>query len=132
MHLEEKYEMIDYFRRELLAACLTPKTCNELCKIMNVTASKAHFHLNVLCKLNNLKKIEFKVGTSPRVMFETITLDYKRKEVVMKKKNHVATAGHFVHRIEDYADKHIKTSQQTRKDAKSRRTHVGISNVYNG
>ena len=125
------HELLDNFRDKILEICTEPKTCAQVVKLINSTRPKVYAHLEVLTQLKNLTKIITPHGTRHRLQFKTINADYFRGEYSNQRIIAEPTpVGHFIHRIENYADKHIKTSQQNRKDAKSGRVNIGISTVY--
>ena len=104
------HELLDEFRHQILEICKTPKTCAQVAKLINSTRPKVYAHLEVLTSLKNLTKIITPHGTRHRLQFQTISTDYYRGEYLSQRVRSVPPpVGHFIHRIENYADKHIKT-----------------------
>ena len=132
MQRELKHEQLDQLRQKILALCSTPTTCATVCKATNHGARKIYSHLKVLVDQLNLHKIITMHNTRTRVSFVTIDLNYFRQEHTRPRPVKEDMTGRFIHRIEDYADKHIAQSRKTRENYRSGKVNIGISTVYHG
>ena len=92
--------------------------------------SQAH----ALIKLGNLIKTITASDTNPRIVqFKTINPYYNRAAYPKQRLREAPPpVGHFVHRIENFEAQHRAAAKLNRDNYKSGRTHVGISEVYNG
>ena len=132
MKRQLKHENLDILRHKILDICSNPTDCATICKITQDTPRKIYSHLKVLVDQLNLHKIITMHNTRTRVSFVTIDLNYFRQELVKPRFIKESMEGRFIHRIEDYADKHIEASRHARKEYKSARINIGISTVYHG
>ena len=132
MYIETNHELSDKFRKQILAICITPKTCAQICKVVSSTPRILYNHLKALSEQNNLKKIIAVAGNRTRVSYETINSEYKRVEYVKQRIKSEQKIGHFIHRIENFAAQHIATAKFTRENYKTGRISIGISTVYDG
>ena len=131
---ELTHERIDIFRNKILNACITAKTCAQIEKIIGETNGKVYSQAHALVKLGNLIKTITSSDTNPRIVqFKTINPHYNRAEYPKQRlREEPPPVGHFVHRMEGFEAQHRATAKLTRENYKSRRTHVGISSVYEG
>ena len=126
------HEHTDIFRRKILETCTTPKTSAQIERILGETSGKVYSQAHALVKLGHLIKTVTSSATNPRIVkFETINPNYHRAAYPKQRQSkEPPPLGHFIHKIENFAEQHIATSKKTREDYKSSKTSIGISTVY--
>ena len=127
------HERIDSYRKQILEACATAKTCANIANIIGGTNDKVYSQAHALVKLGNLIKTITSSDTNPRIVqFKTINPHYNRAEYPKQRlRVDPPPVGHFVHRIESFEKQHRATAKLNRDNYRSARTSVGISSIYN-